>query len=439
MSDNKLKVTLICHFSNPMVRSRLRLVKSRTINTLRRMLAKPEKEYRDYAPWITGQLKELGNRHSIEMHVIAPHNGLKGIIQEFVEQGIHYHFFRPLNKSLLFRLLPNGTSVQWLSLYPNRIIMRRFIKSISPDIVNISGSENPYYSVSALDIDNIPLLITAQTVYANPSRQALSGHVNNFRWELELEIFKKTKYYASGATMHRDLILQHRPDAIVLKVQGSAPMVPAFAGRKEFDFAFFAAQVTPKKGITDALEAFSKVRETCPDVSLNIIGSWEPGFMNELCPGLEVGKLREGILYSGYFENHDDMLRQVQKSRFALLPVKLDAVSGTIRESMLMGLPIVTYRTSGTPALNKDRENVLLADIGDTETLAINMLRLLEDAEFARCISDRAKEYAENEFSYKKNTAQWIAVLEAVHQHYYKKSEIPKDLLFRADGFQAYK
>jgi glycosyltransferase involved in cell wall biosynthesis len=316
--------------------------------------------------------------------------------------------------------------------------MRLLIKKIAPDIVNISGSENPYYSIAALDIENMPLLITAQTVYANPSRQNLSGHVDKFRWELELEIFKKTKYYASGATMHRDLILMYRPDAIVLKVQGSAPEVPAFEGSKEYDFAFFAAQVTPKKGIIDALEAFRKVRESSPDVSLNIIGSWEPGLMNELCPGLELGKLREGILYSGYFENHDDMLRQVQKSRFALLPVKLDAVSGTIRESMLMGLPIVTYRTSGTPALNKDRENVLLADIGDTETLACNMLRLLEDAEFANCISNRAIEYAEKEFSYKKNIAQWIAVLEAVYQHYYEKSEIPKELLFSADRFPVY-
>lgn len=430
MSDNKLKVTLICHFSNPMVRSRLRLVKSRTINTLRRMLAKPEKEYRDYAPWITGQLKELGNREALEMHVIAPHNGMKGLTQEFVEDGIHYHFFRPLNKSILFRVLNKISQAERLSLCPNRLLMRLILKKIAPDIVNISGSENPYYSIAALDIEKMPLLITAQTVYANPSRQALSGLVDKFRWELELEIFKKTKYYASGATMHRDLILKYRPDAIVLKVHGSAPEVQAFAGRKEFDFAFFAAQVTPKKGITDALLAFSKVRESYSDVSLNIIGSWEPGLMNELCPGLELGKLREGILYSGYFENHDDMLWQVQKSRFALLPVKLDAVSGTIRESMLMGLPVVTYRTSGTPTLNKDHELVLLAEIGDIESLACSMLRLLEDAEYAYTITIRAKEYAEKEFSYKKNTDHWLEVIEAVYKHSNYNTTIPNELLF---------
>jgi glycosyltransferase involved in cell wall biosynthesis len=44
--------------------------------------------------------------------------------------------------------------------------------------------------------------------------------------------------------------------------------------------------------------------------------------------------------------------------------------AGTVIEAMLLEIPVITYKTTGTPYLNKDGETVLLCDIGDINQLA---------------------------------------------------------------------
>ena len=75
---------------------------------------------------------------------------------------------------------------------------------------------------------------------------------------------------------------------------------------------------------------------------------------------------------------HDDVINEVRKARFALLPLKVDLVSGTIREAMANGIPVVTTITPGTPKLNERRRSVLLSEKGDFEGMAQNMIDLIE-------------------------------------------------------------
>jgi glycosyltransferase involved in cell wall biosynthesis len=48
-------------------------------------------------------------------------------------------------------------------------------------------------------------------------------------------------------------------------------------------------------------------------------------------------------------------------------------------EAMAMGLPIVALNNGGTPEVVADGETGLLSPPGDVETLASNILKLLED------------------------------------------------------------
>ena len=60
----------------------------------------------------------------------------------------------------------------------------------------------------------------------------------------------------------------------------------------------------------------------------------------------------------------------IQKSRFAVLPCKLDHTSGTMAQAMQLGLPIVVYKTTGTPTFNRERECALIAEKENVEGLA---------------------------------------------------------------------
>ena len=121
-----------------------------------------------------------------------------------------------------------------------------------------------------------------------------------------------------------------------------------------------------------------------------------------------------------------------------MLPNKLDVISGTVIEAMLLELPLVTNKTSGSPYLNKDGETVLLAEIGDIDTLANHMLKLLNDQEYARDLAVKAKAFVETEFDNTKSAQRLLSCLRAVVDHYHHNTPVPKELLFDLEEFPVY-
>lgn len=434
-----IKVVWLCHFSNSTIRSKLKLSNLRIENFIRQLLGKKKKSISsDFAPWVTNLIKEFEGFNKVEVHIVAPHKGLKRFTQEFNLNGINYHFYKP---ELPFMLSKVGDKIiKGKKQYRlNRFFIKRFIKQINPDIVNLIGTENPYYSIGALDIEDIPVYVSAQTVYSNPSRMALTGNVQQDRWDLELQIHQKVRYYGCTGRMHRDLIIKNNPKAIIFKMffpieyPHEVKEVP-----KEYDFVFFAAGVTKKKGIEDAIDALSKVKEHYPNVKLNVVGKCEDSYKEFLNTKIAKLNLQENISFNSYFPVHSHMHQHIKKSRFALLPVKLDIISGTIVEAMLLELPLVTYKTTGTPFLNKDGETVLLGDIDDIDTLAKNMLTFLNNPSFADGLALKAKAFIEKEFNNTTNAKRLVANYRAVINHYHNNTPIPKELLFSTNEFPKY-
>ncbi len=436
---DRIKVVWICHFSNTTVRSRLKLSKLGIQNTLRRILGKNKKRVSsDFAPWISNLIKEFENLNDCELHVISPHQGLKRFTQEFSINGVHYHFFKPELPFILSKLVNKiykGRKHYWL----NRFFVKRFIKKINPDIVNLIGTENPYYSIATLDIKGIPVYVSAQTVYTNPSRMELTGNVQQDRWDLEFQIHKKEQYFGCSGRMHRDLVLKNNPQAIIFKMffpiqyPNKVRDVP-----KEYDFVFFAAGVTKKKGIEDAIDALAQVTIKYSGIKLNVVGKCDYNYKEFLQKKIDSLGLQDNISFNNYFPVHSDMHQHIKKSRFALLPVKLDAISGTIIEAMLLELPLITYKTTGTPYLNKDGETVLLADIGDIDMIAKNMLTLLENPDLADSLCKKAKAFVENEFDNTKTAKRLVDNYKAVINHYHHNIPIPKEQLFSTEEFPLY-
>lgn len=435
----KLKVVFICHFSNSDVRSKIPLSNFWLINRIKNILRKGViQEHQDFAPWVTNQIKEFEKFEDVELHVISPHSGLKRFTYSYNSNGVNYYFFKP---ELPFMLSP---LLAWLNLKSNkyllnRFFIKRFIKKIKPNIINLIGTENPYYSIASLDIKNIPLYVSAQTVYSNPLRQALTGNVDEERWNLELKIHNKEKYYGVSGRMHHDLILNNNPNALIFKFQFPVQKPEkTYYPIKDHDFAFFAHGVTPKKGVEDAIYALALVKEKYQNVKLNIIGLCNPDYKQVLDDIIENLNLQSNISFNQYFPLQSDMHRHIQKSRFALLPVKLDIISSTIVEAMQLGLPLVTYKTTGTPYLNKDGETVLISSIGDIIALATNMLKFMDNPEYANELGKKAKIFAEKEFDNSRNARLLIECYRAVINHYHNNTPIPDELLFNTEEYPIY-
>jgi glycosyltransferase involved in cell wall biosynthesis len=132
------------------------------------------------------------------------------------------------------------------------------------------------------------------------------------------------------------------------------------------------------------------------------------------------------------------MYQNLKKSKFALLPVKLDAIPGTVLESILLDIPVITYKTTGMPYLNREKECVLLAEIGDIEGLANNMLKLMNDEEYAKMLAQNAKEFVTCTFDNTASAKRLVEDYKAVIAHYHNGTPIPKELLFDLNEFPIY-
>lgn len=408
-------------------------------NILRKLIGKQYINYSDFAPWINTQIKEFEKLNDIELHVIAPHSGLKYFKHEFQMNGIYYHFFRhdwPLQfDAILSKLIKKKTRRFRLS----RLRVNQFIKKIKPDIVNLIGSENPYYSMTVLDIKHLPIYVSAQTVYSNPARKNFVDGFDQFSWDTELKIHRKERYFGCSGRMHRDLILNNNPNAIIFKyffpIQKPTNIVEK---PKEYDFVFFAANIIQKKGIEDAIEALSLVKKEKSNITLNVLGFCAPDYKNVLEEKILALGLSENVIFNDYLPLHEDVLQQVKKSRFALLPNKLDVISGTIIESILLDLPVVTYKTTGSPFLNKNGEAILLAEIGNIKTLASNMLKLLDIPELASKLKNNAKAFVEKEFDNTTSAKRLVNNYRSVINHFHNNIPIPEDELFDINEFPIY-
>lgn len=438
--DNHIKVVWICHFSNQRLRAMLPLSKQKTEKALRKLFnSKKNIDYVDFAPWVTNLILEFEKMKNVELHVIAPHRGLKRLSCEFEMNGVHYHIFKPDSFHLIKTALKLFFNYRERAFRLNRFLIRKFIKSIKPDIINIIGTENPYYSIAALDISGIPVYISVQTVYTNPARTLFCNSFSQVIWDIELLIHKKNKYYGCSGRMHRDLIIENNPNAIIFKnfFPVERPGKAADVSH-EYDFVFYSVGVSEKKGVEDAIMAFSLVKKTNPHTTLNIVGHCGSAYKNYLIKKIYELGIQENVVFNEYFPIHADLHNHLKKARFALLPVKLDVIPGSIIEAMLLELPVVTYKTSGTPYLNKNLQTVLLADIGDINTLAKNMHTLLNDQNLANELKKNAKSFAEAEFENKKSAERLLNNYHAVLGHYHHSTPIPKELLLDTNEFPLY-
>ena len=429
----KIKIVLLCHLSSAEIRSYLTLRSLGFENFFRGLLNKRPTQYEDNAPWNLNILKELEKYNELEVHVVAPHPGMKKKRENFSLRGVTYHFFQ-CDSAFPYSYLRRRTEVKGKEPYKrNRDAISDIIHEIHPDIVNLVGAENPYYASAVLGLDGFPVMLSCQTVYSNPTRREHDKNFSQLRWDVEQEIFQKVDFFACLGPLHRDLVLEYRKDAVVFKMVFPYKPFPTLKEvEKKYDFVFFAQTVSVKKGADNAVEALALVKQRYADVSLLIVGANKDPFKTLLNNRIEELGLTENVSFHDYFPRQEDMLQYVKQARFAVLPIKMDIVSGTILQAMTMGLPVVTHITSGTPLLNKENECVLLSEINDNKQTANNMIALMDSPELAEKLRQNSLNYIKTQDDEAKMAGEkWLAQYKAVFNNYYNNEPVPEELIYK--------
>ena len=429
---NRIRVAMVCHFSNPQVRAHLPLDDRKLYTFVRKVLRMPTKGkgYGDIAPWDTSTINYFRDRDDIELYVISAHSGLKKRVVSYEDQGVHYNFVKCEIATMLKRVIPSAHV--WQKLNPMVNDVHQLIGEIKPDIVLLIGLENAYYSGTVLGIKGYPVYGLCQTIYNNPER-AVYSEVDSKNAITEMKILNEHKYFGVYCKKHYDLLKGLAPNVNIFKYgyPSKGTILKPTLCEKKYDFVNFAMDMSEKKGFTDAIEAIAIVKKTYPNVRLNLVGGGSLEQKNKLAYLAEGLGVKENVLFTPFFEKQSDMFLHIQQSRFALLPCKMDNVSGTMTQAMQLGLPMVVYETTGTPAFNREKECALIAEHSNVEDLAEKMILLMEHPDKAEMLAKNAREFQEKRADCNRgNGDRLMANMRVIIDNYRNGIPIPQEQLF---------
>lgn len=402
--QKRFKVVWICHFTNIEIQTKLPLWK----------------KFNEFGSWIINAIAGFEKHDDIELHIVAPHIYLKRDTH-FILRGINYHFLS-FGFPIINRPWPSFFALDAICFYPflTRKIQKT-VKRINPDIINLQGAENAYYSQSILKLKNeFPCVITIQGfachLYDKKSR------INKTRISIEEKILRNFKFYFFDNDAE-NVIKKYSPNftgKIIWwpaseKLIDSIPDVDYHA--KSYDI-LYCGRMEKSKGIEDFIKVVSLIKQKNSDIKAAIIGDCQSTYfkyLEELGNNLSCW---ENIHFIGFVETQSMMFNYFKASKLFLVPTLVDRYPSTIREAMRIKIPVVAYRTGSIPWTNNNGENIVLVDHGSISQMAAAVEVLLGDSEQQKKLSQAAWQFYEDEFSCDKNTDRFISGYKEVTQDF---------------------
>lgn len=417
--NKKLKVVWITEFSNSEVRARI----PRKPNLLECIIKRLKGQKISFAnsdlgQWVTNGIHEFEKFEDVELHVIAPFSYLADDVVRFIQNGIFYYFinneFRT-SKEMLLRQLCKHHLCKYRK-NSKRIV--QLVNDISPDIIHLIGAENEHYALSILDLPHeYPILTQLQTFVNDPEfkqNYVLSDEAYTSKAKVEREVLKRTDFIGIKLPKYAKLVHDFiDKDKLVLNTTlALTEPVNLSPCEKAYDFVYFSKEL--EKAGDWAIEAFGILAKKKTEATLLMVGGYSTvtyaAYTNRM---RELGIL-DKVTFAGKQESHDDVIARIRQATFAILPLKIDFISGTIREAMANGLPVVTTITPGTPMLNQKRESIILSEKEDFKSMALNMQRLMDDCSFAESIRKNAAITASERSSNYDDMRHWVDVYKVI-------------------------
>ncbi len=212
----------------------------------------------------------------------------------------------------------------------------------------------------------------------------------------------KWGWLARPALRDYDALLTLTPtQARIFRAHGLNPIiVPNIVPISRFPFRprealtpriLWLRQLEPRYRPADALAALARVQERFPNATLTLAG--DGSLAEDLRAEVERRGL-PGVRFLGHVPA-DALPATYDAADIFLNTSAIDNLPLTLIEAAASGLPIVSTDAGAIPDLIRDRENGLLAPVGDADALAAAILRLLDDPDLARRLSLQARATAQ--------------------------------------------
>lgn len=145
----------------------------------------------------------------------------------------------------------------------------------------------------------------------------------------------------------------------------------------------------PQKDQKMMIEAFAKVSERFPEWKLVIFG--EGPERESLESLVERLKVKDKVSLPGRSES---IIDELKKSKIFCLSSIYEGMSNALVEAICVGLPIVTTRVSGTEELIENGVNGFVVNVGDKDSMAKALIKIIEDETLQNQFAEKNKAQA---------------------------------------------
>jgi glycosyltransferase involved in cell wall biosynthesis len=160
------------------------------------------------------------------------------------------------------------------------------------------------------------------------------------------------------------------------------PVRPRLVSTRNFDALY---------NVTATVRAFALVQKRWPEASLTLVGGGpREQQLRELVDQL---RLRQ-VTFAGRVRP-DEIARYYAENDIYIQSPNIDNMPTSVIEAFASGLPVVSTEAGGVPAILTHQRHGLLAPLGDFDTLAAHVLRLLDEPELAHSLARAAYQTCE--------------------------------------------
>jgi L-malate glycosyltransferase len=145
------------------------------------------------------------------------------------------------------------------------------------------------------------------------------------------------------------------------------------------------------KRIPDVIEIFYKIQQSIPSKLMMVGDGPEKEVAESMCSKLGIS---DKVIFFG---NSNEIDKILSFTDLFLLPSETESFGLAALEAMAWGVPVISSNTGGLPEVNFDGISGFLSEVGNTEEMAQNAIKILENEktllEFKSDASNTAKQF----------------------------------------------
>ncbi|CAG1022850.1 partial GDP-mannose-dependent alpha-(1-6)-phosphatidylinositol monomannoside mannosyltransferase, partial [Methylococcales bacterium] len=178
------------------------------------------------------------------------------------------------------------------------------------------------------------------------------------------------------------------------------------------DFILNVGTFEPKKGQDLLIQAFREISNCYPEHKLVLIGRNGP-VSDNLSHLAEALGLKDRVVFIKDLP-HAKIAPYFDAAKIFVLSSRVEPFGIVVLEAGSFGLPVIASRVGGVPEILTSPNLGALVEPDDPSMLALAMLKVLRDPEWARGIGENLRRHVFSNFSWHKAAEKYMALLNPV-------------------------